>query len=337
MDSITQMALGAAVGEAVLGRRIGNRAPLWGAVLGTLPDLDVLVPLGGPVADFTWHRSYSHSLIVLALVSPLIARVLWRMPRPDNPPFRLWWWMVFLVLMTHPLLDAFTVYGTQLLWPLDSTPVSWSTLFIIDPAYTLPLLGGVLGTLLLVRPGASRPWRLNAAGLVLSTLYIGWSVLAKQMIEADARASLAAQGLPTEPLLSTPAPFNTLLWRVLVMDGDRYLEGFDSLVDGDTRLRTVAYPHRPELLEGIEDHWPVRRLGWFTHGFRSVSPEGDEVLITDLRMGVEPSYVFRFRVGLREDGRTIPVPAAQRASSYDADRLGLLWERIWRSDIDLAP
>ena len=42
MDSITQAALGAAVGEGVLGRRIGNRAPIWGAVLGTLPDLDVV-------------------------------------------------------------------------------------------------------------------------------------------------------------------------------------------------------------------------------------------------------------------------------------------------------
>ena len=43
MDTITQMALGAAVGEAVLGRKMGGRAMLWGAALGTLPDLDIII------------------------------------------------------------------------------------------------------------------------------------------------------------------------------------------------------------------------------------------------------------------------------------------------------
>ncbi len=72
MDSVTQIALGAAVGEAVLGRKIGNRAMLWGAIAGTLPDLDVFVPLGDAVKDFTYHRSASHSLLMLALATPLL-------------------------------------------------------------------------------------------------------------------------------------------------------------------------------------------------------------------------------------------------------------------------
>ena len=41
MDSLTQIVLGAAVGEVMLGRKVGNRAILWGAVAGTIPDLDV--------------------------------------------------------------------------------------------------------------------------------------------------------------------------------------------------------------------------------------------------------------------------------------------------------
>ena len=43
MDSITQIVLGAACGEAVLGKKIGNRALLFGAIGGTIPDLDVFV------------------------------------------------------------------------------------------------------------------------------------------------------------------------------------------------------------------------------------------------------------------------------------------------------
>ena len=69
MDSVTQMALGAAIADATVGRRYGNRALLAGVLLGTLPDLDVLVPFDGAVANFTYHRSFSHSFLVLTLIS----------------------------------------------------------------------------------------------------------------------------------------------------------------------------------------------------------------------------------------------------------------------------
>jgi len=60
MDSVTQFVLGAAVAQATVGRRAGRIAPLVGGVVATLPDLDVFVPLGGAVEDFTYHRSATH-------------------------------------------------------------------------------------------------------------------------------------------------------------------------------------------------------------------------------------------------------------------------------------
>ncbi len=72
MDSLTQVVLGSAVGYAVLGNKIGRKAALWGAALGTLPDLDVFIPYGGPVEAFTYHPGFSHSFIVHLLISPLI-------------------------------------------------------------------------------------------------------------------------------------------------------------------------------------------------------------------------------------------------------------------------
>ena len=91
MDTVTQIALGAAVGEAVLGRRAGNKAVLWGAIAGTLPDLDVFVPLGDAVSDFTYHRSASHSLFVLALVAPLLAWLIGRIHPSERACWRRWW------------------------------------------------------------------------------------------------------------------------------------------------------------------------------------------------------------------------------------------------------
>ena len=329
MDSLTQLTLGAAVGEAVLGRRVGYRAAAWGAVLGTLPDLDVFVPMGDAVRDFTYHRSFSHSLFVLALLTPLIVWLILKIHPYTREYRRQWAVLVYGVFATHVLLDAFTVYGTQIFWPVVTTPQSWSVIFIIDPVYTVPLLLGVLCALVLSR---ERAWghRLNMAGLAFSTLYLAWAVGAKLYVTEHVTASLARQGVTYERLLTTPAPFNTVLWRVVLRRDGEYLEGYYSLFDGDDEVAFRRYASRDDLLAGVDDHWPVRRLQWFTHGFYAVSELDGRVIVTDLRMGLEPDYVFRFAVAETGNPHAEPItpfllPGRARLTE---DGLEWLWHRM---------
>src|SRR6056297_1713665 len=163
MDSITQAALGASLAGAVAGKTLGRPVLLIGAALGTLPDLDVVIDYGTAVANFTQHRGFSHSLFILFPLSFLIAYALHRW-RPALSYSR-WLGVSALILLTHPLLDAFTTYGTQLFWP-SGPPIAINSIFIIDPLYTLPLLAGVL--VFLFRGPHTRS---VTAGLVLSTLY----------------------------------------------------------------------------------------------------------------------------------------------------------------------
>ena len=336
MDSLTQLALGAAVGEATLGRKVGNRAILWGAVAGTIPDLDVFIPLGDAVRDFTYHRSASHSLFVLAALTPVLVWLILKL-HPQTRPHRSGWFaLVYLVFATHVLLDSFTVYGTQIFWPFITTPMTWSTIFIIDPAYTLPLVVGVLAALAFTRE-TPRGHRWNALGLVLSTGYLAWGLGAKLYVENIARTSLDDQGIAYTRLLTTPAPFNTVLWRVLAMTEDGYYEGYYSLFDDEPHLDVARYASDPSLLEGIEDHWPVQRLQWFTKGFYSVSQRGSDVVITDLRMGVEPDYVFRFKVGEISNPHARATASQRLESERNFDRLSLLWARVADPQVSLAP
>jgi len=338
VDNITHLALGAALGEATLGRQVGNRAIVWGAICANLPDLDVFVPFSDVVKTFTYHRSFSHSLLVLTALTPLMAWLILKLHPQTAPHRRGWLLLVFLALATHPLLDSFTVYGTQLFWPVTTTPVSWSTIFIIDPLYTLPLLIGVTCALAARasarNPGRTGSWghRANALGLLLSSLYLAWSVGAKLHVDSVARESLAQQGIDSARLLSVPAPFNTALWRVLVMNQDGYHEGFYSLLDGDRSLRVTRYPSRPELLRGLERHWPVQRLQWFTKGFYAVSLSGDGIVMTDLRMGLEPQYIFNFKVGVLANPHSRPVTPQQFGTLKDLGRLAWVWKRIWAAD-----
>ena len=204
MDSLTQIVLGAAVGEVTLGKKIGNRAMLWGAVGGTIPDLDVLGGLFlSEIDNVAFHRGFSHSILFcvlgaflfgwlvnqiytssshkwIAISSKSLAVILiisalqfvfsrlypdsfipliiasfglvllgylniknsyfsngWT---PPNATIRDWQWLFFWALITHPLLDCFTMYGTQLFLPFSDIRVAWSTISVADPLYTVPFL-----------------------------------------------------------------------------------------------------------------------------------------------------------------------------------------------------
>lgn len=335
MDSVTQIALGAAVGEAVLGRRIGRQAALYGAVLGTLPDLDNFIPYGDPVGTFTYHRGFTHSLLMMALATPLVVWLIGRFHAQARDEPRRWMLMVYAVFATHALLDAFTVYGTQLLWPFHQPgmldPVGWSSIFIIDPLYTLPLVVGLVALACCRRQGETG-WRWNLAGLALSTVYLAWTLVAKQLVEAEARAAMAAHDLEGARLLTTPSPFNSLLWRVLIVEEGRYLEGYRSVFDGDAPIELSSYPRGRELASGLEAVPAAQRLFWFTKGYYRL--ERDQgVVLTDLRMGFEPRYIFRFRL---TDDAGGPIRPEQLSSLRDLAGLSRVWDRIWDPEVVLT-
>ncbi|MCA0393706.1 MAG: metal-dependent hydrolase [Proteobacteria bacterium] len=331
MDSVTQILLGASVAGAVVPAAHRRAAMLAGAALGTLPDLDsfpIQLFTDDPVALMTLHRGFSHSLFVL----PLVAWAIWAFYRgrggrvAESP--RRWFWAIQLSLVTHPLLDAFTVYGTQLLWPLATPPVMWSSVFIIDPGYTLWLLLGVVVAIFAgTKPVAGRAL---VAGLVLSTAYLGWSLVAKAVVEREAARSLAALGLQDAPRFSVPMPFNTLLWRVVAMTPDGFVEGEHSLV---ADARSIAFRHHDsdtEALAQVAGFPAVRRLAWFNRGFMKAQVRDGQLVLSDLRMGAEPDYSFNFAVAERDGAGWRAIPPQQLAWPWEARRrLGQMWDRIW--------
>lgn len=329
MDSITQIALGAAVGEATIGRKVGRIALLWGGICGLFPDLDLLIPLGDPVKVFTYHRGPSHSLFVLALLTPVFVRLILKI-HPHTAEYRKRWYaMVYLALATHVLLDCFTVYGTQIFWPLTTPPVMWSTIFIVDPTYSVPLIAGVIMALILSRT-ANKGHFANTLCLVISTLYLAWSVGAKLYVENTARNSLERESIGYRQILTVPSPLNTFLWRVLVMDDKGYYEGYYSIFDPTDKVQLKHFPSDKKLLDQINEHWPVKRLKWFTQGYYAVNQHKKDIIITDLRMGSEPYYVFKFKVGSVGN----PHHRPEKSERVQGDRpslnyLARVWQRIW--------
>ena len=327
MDSLTQAVLGASIAGACAPRGQRRKALLAGAALGTLPDLDVLIDFGGAVENFTYHRGFSHSLFVLAPASLLIWWALKLAWAPVKAAPGRWLAAISLTLLTHPLLDAHTAYGTQLFWPLTVPPTSWATLFIIDPLYTLPLLTGtLLAAFLPARPMSDTGLR---AGLALSTLYLAWSWTAQGIVARHADTVLAEAGIDNAPVFITPTPFNTMLWRVVVQTGDGYLEGFDSLLVDEPDLEFQSHSSDTRALAAAGEIWAVGRLRWFARDFIKAEVDDGRLVISDLRMGQEPHYVFRHVVAARNNPHWEAVPSELLPFSVDQRALGTLWQRLW--------
>lgn len=297
MDTLTQIALGATIGQAVGGRRLGRVAVAAGAVGGLIPDLDVLVvPLLGPLAEWQYHRGITHSLFFGPIVGTALGWASWRLTRawrPHSPAAedaaRVTWIQVWLLaLLTHPLLDLFTVYGTQLLAPLAPTRFAIPAVAIIDPAYTLILL---LALLVGWRARATIATRAAGAALALSTLYLffGWSQ--NDAAERLARAQLAREGNPAVASVQAyPAIFQPFLRRVVVEDRDGVRVGFVStLAPSAMRWTCLARSDEPRV-RVVADTEAGRVFAHFAAGRvwpRLIPLEGGgvEVRLTDLRYG----------------------------------------------------
>ncbi len=339
MDSLTQIALGAAVGHSMMGRKIGKLAPIWGAALGTLPDLDVLVSFGGVVEDFTYHRSFSHSLIVQLFLVPLLTWLALKL-HPSTRAFKTRWALTILaILWTHSLLDTFTVYGTQLLWPLSEYPFGLSSVFIIDPAYTLPLLMG-LGFAAYLGWQSPRARSVSMAALLVSSAYLSWSLVAKSTMKDTIAKSLVEQKLNVYAVLTTPMPLNTMIWRVVALGENEYYVAHVAVWEDYQSVEYRSYPKGEALLSSINDRWDVQRLQWFTKGFYRVKAIDNKVIMTDLRMGIEGSYAFNFAVGEKhshENNHVLPVLASRVEEARDLSRASLLWRRFFDPNISLHP
>ncbi len=332
MDSLSQFVLGAAVSVATLGRRTAVwKAALWGGLAGTLPDLDVFIDHGDALNNMTMHRGPSHALFWLTLLSPAVAALPTLVHR-QRELFGRWWLAMWLALVTHPLLDAMTVYGTRLLLPFDAHPYGVGSMFIIDPLYTVPLVVGLAVAL------ARRDWgglRWNRWGLALSTAYLAWSALAQWHVREVAQEALAQRGEAPAALLVTPAPFNTVLWRVLAMRPDgSYDEGYYSLFDGGRPLALRHFAVDPVLRRELQAIAAVRQLGAFSHGFWRVHQRDGLAWVTDMRMGQEPDYSFSFLVARRQGAGWAPLVPRNEGGRGDVGRgLAWVWQRMWGRDV----
>lgn len=331
MDSLTQIVLGAAVGEAVLGKKVGNKAMLYGAIAGTIPDLDVLSShFTDTITAIEWHRGFSHSIFFSLVFAPIFGWLISKLERKQEATWKDWSWLMFWGLFTHPILDAFTTWGTQLFWPFDLR-LAFQSIFVIDPLYTLPFLVLLLMAMFQKRDSPKRA-RYNRLGLSISTGYLAATLILKGMAYQRFVLALDARGISYLNVNTRPGPFNSLLWMSNVDVGDAYLLGDYSFFDTQP-IEFVSYPKNHQLLGELASHDKIKRLEAITDDWFTITKDENDLFFNDLRFGLmslEPEETqFAFSYKLKEEDDGLKVEEKPKMPSDAKKLLQALWTRIW--------
>lgn len=299
MDSVTQFVLGASVSAALLGQRLSWRAVVLGGVVATLPDLDSFLPSENVIDAVTYHRGFSHSLVVQTAVSPIIAVLTGFIYQRFSVPYWLMLLTVWLCLITHSLLDSLTTYGTQLLWPLEAgSPFAFPSVFIIDPFYTVTLIVGlVMFFIFQRRKRFMRAERAVMVCLTLSTAYLGAGMMGHMIVKSRAEAHPLLAG---KQIHVQPTPFNILYWQVLAVDDKHYYTGATSAISSCGLLDIKSYDRVPVVAAPFVMPANVKRYEWFTNGFYNYQITDAGAQIVDLRIGFAPFYPFSFQFARKE-------------------------------------
>lgn len=283
MDSITQASLGAVVAYAAWDKEMKNSAFIWGAVLGTLPDLDVVFrPLLSQVESLYWHRGESHSIFFIVIFSFLLAFLMKKRYKDISYP-KLYWGL-FFIFFTHVLIDYFTIYGTQLLAPISRYGFAHGNFFIIDPLFTLPLIFAIL--FIAIFPKTFGRKTLNISLAVVS-LYTTYSLVAHGYVDSVFKEKLQQNNIEVKESITSATPFNTILWRnIAKVDGGFYISYYSLLANSkEDKLVTKFVPQNDNLLEPFKEQKNIEALKWFSKGFYILRQIDNKLILSDLRFG----------------------------------------------------
>jgi inner membrane protein len=407
MDSFTQIVLGAACGEAVAGKKLGNRAMLWGAVGGTIPDLDVLAaPFTDEITSTSFHRGIMHSFL-FAVIAPfglawltekfyaanvhrnsvyksvfvaiwmlfyigaatginfipvalgeglswpvfiptlvlgglfawlLIGSYLRRDLSFVQVPRSTWVWLFFWSIFTHPILDCFTNWGTQIWQPFSDERVQWCTISVVDPIATLPF---ALALFILTWMRAESRTRFITLwiGIAWFCGYLGYTVGHKMRVNAAFEQKLATQQVDYQRIYTNPSIFNNIVWYGVAEADSAYYFGLYGFNDKKPHFNKLsAIPKNHAMLDQLPNDSRAKKfILWFTEGYYNVIPyKGDTLQVNDLRFGLlgdslrEKNYVFPFLVFKNAKGDWDLIQSNRRNPDIEENKraFGDLWRRV---------
>jgi inner membrane protein len=325
--------LGACAGELIAGRAIGKKAMLFGALIGNIPDIDVICYAWmTPTEALLAHRGITHSIFVNLLLTFLLAYVLLKTFPRYALSFNRWIALIGANLFLHLFLDLFNAYGMGLLEPFSSARFSFNALFIIDPLFTVPLFIGSVA-LLFLRIGKPLRKKVATTALVLSSCYLASCGINKMIVDRITEKSISAAGNSTPDYFTSPTPFNNLLWYVVVKNEKEFFTGYYSVLDSESVVHFQKTVQNDSLLDPYRNSKDIQNLVRFSQGYYCVNVQDSAVVFSDLRFGQENGWKtnnasFNFHYNVQTDQKNPFLLQRGRTKSFTWESVSGIISRI---------
>lgn len=334
MDSVTHIVLGACIGEAIAGKQLGKRALFLGAFAQSVPDIDFITAFWQSESQhLVSHRGFTHSIlfgIIATVVLTQFAR--WYFKKTVLHAWR--WVMLFgLNIFIHVFIDSFNAYGTGWFEPFNKARISFHTIFVIDPLFSIGPLAACIALSFLKRNDdrIKRIWW--QAGISLSSVYLLFTIINKLVIDSSVRETLNINHLSQSNYFTTPSPFNSILWYVVIKSDSGFYAGYHSVFDNNKEIDLTYFPKNEHLLLKVKNRNEVQDLIQFANEFYTIEEKKDSLIFNVLRFGqivgwYDAKEKFVFHYYLDKPGANQLVTQRGRFERWNDTTIHSLWKNI---------
>lgn len=335
MDTITHLALGACIGESMLGKKAGRRALLWGAMAQSVPDIDFVAGFfADPSSNLLIHRGLTHSFLFAILITPILSYPAYVIHKKrEGIKYKEWLLFFGVLVLGHDLLDGFNAYGTGWLEPFNSMRISFDILFVADPLFSIWLAISMIALLIYKPVYKYRKYWLRF-GILLPSIYFLYAIYNKYTIHTATERALREQHIAYNDYLTTPVFFNNWLWFVVASADSGYYVGYRSVFDKKKTIEFEYFPRNDALLEQVKDRPDVQRLIRFSRGYYTLEKWNDTLVFNNLRFGQitgwqNPRAPFAFHYYIGDDfAGNLLVVQRGRFAGWNRETFNTLVERI---------
>ena len=293
MDPVTQGVVGAAFAQTRGPNQTLAKAAAIGAFAGMVPDLDVLIRSStDPLLAVDFHRHFTHSVFFIPigglLCSLLLYPLLGKRWQLSYRQILVWCLIGFA---THGVLDGFTTFGTQLLWPFDDRRYALDIISVVDPMFTVPLLAMVV-LAAVTRTRRYAGWALLGGAVDLSVGYVQHQRAETMGIELAEGRGHKVLRLEVKPTIG-----NLAVWKVVYEADERLFVDavkpglFKPVVwQGDSVRKLDVQRDFPWLDPGSQQARDIGRFHSASVGYLAVDPN-DNQRIGDVRYSMLPQRI----------------------------------------------
>jgi inner membrane protein len=318
MDSLTHILTGALAGQLCSDKKDKLLPLIWGAIAGSIPDIDaVFQPFISQENSMLFHRGITHSLLLWALCSPLLALWINKLYKGDRRTYFKWLKISVTAWFSHLFLDIFNTYGTGIFEPFSHVRIAYDAVNVLDLMMLTPVLIIMIMIVFVIKDYLKKiVMALSAVTYML--IYIIIAISVKMNIEVAADKQLSQKDIFLTRIISSPLPLSIFAWKVVAETHDGYYAGELYGFWKNDQINFTYIQRKKELEIRYAHYDSFQKLKQFTKNWYVVEQIDGQTVMHDLRFStLEPKKnAISFPLHLKENSLEIGHASLNRRISF---------------------